>query len=263
MGKYDSSITRVEPVFDRLLQSDPSGRDWIPSLLELPKYGGHVDVSSLASSPLNAHGWGAREKRLAPPLSLLQWLVANCSEPKSKGALGQGDTREKRRRLLERDGDTAEEALRLLGESTGEKAWYILEGSSQPDAFLATDDLIIVIEGKRTERGPTTTTNWMPNRHQILRHLDCAVEILGSRSLFGFFIVEGDDMGEVGPDWIDFANFTTASANLEDSLPHRSSLVREQIAKAFIGVTTWQLVCWHLGLSEAIMLETVPSTDKS
>ena len=34
MGKYDSSKTRVVPVFDRLVEKDPTGAAWLPRLRE-------------------------------------------------------------------------------------------------------------------------------------------------------------------------------------------------------------------------------------
>ena len=79
--------------------------------------------------------------------------------------------------------------------------------------FLETDDLVVVIEGKRTEPAPTTTTTWMPVRHQMLRHIDAAWDRRGDRQLFGFFIVEGEtgDSMTVPAHWREAARNTTTS----------------------------------------------------
>lgn len=50
---------------------------------------------------------------------------------------------------------TAREA-RPRGERAG-----VLEGRSSPDVWLATPRAVVVIEGKRTENGPTTHTSFM------------------------------------------------------------------------------------------------------
>jgi thymidylate kinase len=34
-GRFNSSITRVRPVFTALIERDPTGRSWLPALLEL------------------------------------------------------------------------------------------------------------------------------------------------------------------------------------------------------------------------------------
>jgi hypothetical protein len=152
------------------------------------------------------------------------------------------------------------EALRLLSRpQLPSRAWYVLEGQSQPDVYLETPELLVVIEGKRTESGPTTDTTWMPVRHQMLRHLDGAWETRGNRKLVGFFIVEGaggpDDMA-VPQRWQIAAQETVAPSAIAGSLPHRSPEERHAIAAAFLGVTTWQRVCGAIGLSYAGLPDT-------
>jgi hypothetical protein len=101
-------------------------------------------------------------------------------------------TQVKRQAVLNRDPHTIAEALAYLAQPRIPRhAWYIFEGTTRPDVYLETPDVLIVIEGKRTEREPTSHTEWMPRRHQLLRHLDCAWEVRGQRTVLGFFIVEG------------------------------------------------------------------------
>jgi len=108
-----------------------------------------------------------------------------------------------------------------------------------------------VIEGKRTEPFPTLSTKWMPVRHQMLRHLDCAWEIRGKKEVYGFFIVEGDgeaDAYDVPQRWIEASKDTISDKALKGSLPHRNPDEIEKITKCFLGITTWQAVCGEFGI---------------
>jgi hypothetical protein len=189
----------------------------------------------------------------------LQWLVQNLAPPRSHGAWGGEYAKPKRLALTQRDPNVIAEAMRLLGSDAieSERAWYVLEGPSCPDVFLETDDLIVVIEGKRTEAGPTTGTSWMPVRHQMLRHIDAAWDIGGKRQCGGFFIVEGNPEGEVPDHWLNAARQTLQPDVLSQSLPHRSPEVRIKMADAFLGVTTWQTVCRNLAIPEAVLIDRV------
>jgi len=130
----------------------------------------------------------------------------------------------------------------------------VLEGRSAPDVFLATPEAVIVVEGKRTEAGPTTGTRWLPGRHQMLRHLDAAYEVAGRRAVLGFFLVEGGESGEPPPAWLDAARATLAPETLAASLPHRPEPEREAIARGFLGVATWQELADRCGLDPAEVL---------
>jgi hypothetical protein len=242
MGRFDSSLTRVVPVFDHLLAStvDPS---WLARLLALPEGGsprGALDVGERIVD----HGWGPREKALPAPISLLRHLVEQAAGGRRISA-GQP---EMRRRLFAGDSTARDEALRLLQQGAAGRGWHVLEGASKPDAYLETDRLIIVIEGKRTEPGPTTHTTWMPVRHQMLRHLDAAREHGQGKTVVGFFIVEGDRADRAPDTWVQAAVDTISAGALTASLPHRSADVRGQIAAGFLGVTTWQRLCSEFGI---------------
>lgn len=252
MGRYDSSLTRVVPVFNTLLSRDRSGASWLGPLLNLGSrrtlQGLELDPGSLLSE--HPACWGTNEKRLAPPVSLLRWLVQNVSAPAHERLWGSPDVMEKRRKLAARDTATVAEALALLEQPLRDRAWYVLEGRSRPDVFLETESLIVVIEGKRTERAATEVTTWMPRRSQMLRHMDAAWEIRGAKRILGLMIVEGDAPNPTEPNsyWLAEANRQIDADSLRESLPHRSSEVRQQLASGFIGVTTWQAVCQALAI---------------
>ena len=261
MGDRDSTWTRVVPVFDELLARDRTGQTWLDSLLSLPALSGRPSrPARVVRGPLRTWAWGTAEKQLMPPITLLRWLVA-CGRPKPGRPLGSSAvTIAKRASLVERDPAVIGEALALLDQaSVPSRAWYVLEGPSQPDVYLETDDAIIVIEGKRTEAGPTRTTDWMESRDQMLRHLDCAHASRTGKIVLGFLVVEGAG-GAAGigvpQAWADAAAETVALPILRASLPHRLQSEREAIAESFLGVATWQAICSKLGLDYSALPDT-------
>lgn len=212
-------------------------------------------MEGLVSGPLipgHPRWWGDNERPLDPPKSLLRWLIRNLKEPPSERLWGTGETRTKRERLLACDKGTIDEALRLPKSEPRRSAWYVLEGQSRPDACLETESLILLIEGKRTERESTTTTTRMKRRSQILRHMDAARELPGNKKTLGLMIVEGPGGADaVTPSeyWQGEADAQVEPQMLKDSLPHRTPQERELIAEGFLGVTTWQRVCSEFRLS--------------
>ena len=64
MGKHDSSLTRVAPVFDELLSRDGTGKAWIPELLRLPRFG-HPDASVRLDALWDRRGGPGRFESLA------------------------------------------------------------------------------------------------------------------------------------------------------------------------------------------------------
>ena len=165
MGKKDSSKTRVEPVFRQLYLRDPSGASWIDAIVRCGSRQAIVAAVPGGQRLVERHGerWGAWEVPLPAPRSLLQYLVQNLDEQLIP-ADDQSSAATKRRWLARRDADTIIEAIQLLNASQAEKAWFILEGASRPDALLETRNAVFCIQGKRTERECTTSTHWMRGR---------------------------------------------------------------------------------------------------
>lgn len=265
MGEHDSSKTRVAPVFEELEDRDPDGREWLARLLALPERAGAAVARPVSPPIIGAIRFGSKARRAAgraggatrdalheaelrPALDLLRYMIQHAARLTPPASLGRSEhTRARRQALLDGDAEVAAEALEALKNGAPRKQWYVLEGPTRPDVFLATDDAVIVIEGKRTERGATTTTTWLQGRDQMLRHLDAAWEIRQGRRVYGFLIVEGVD-GRVPDDWAATCAQIVAPETLESSLPHRSPAEREALAASFLGATTWKLVCDALGL---------------
>jgi len=242
MGKHDSSKTRVVPIFHNL-HSRPE-HFWVERLISLPIGGNHISLPPNCDFSIEDIGWGKNEKKLNPPLALLSWLIRNPRKPVSGVLSADPYKAQKRREWIDGSNKVIREGLALLRHNPKQENWHIFEGQTQPDVFIQTPDLIIVIEGKRTEKKPTTTTKWMANRHQMLRHIDCAWEIAGNRRVIGFFIVDGHDADCAVPiNWINYAKQTISSEAIASSLPHRSLEEQKGIASCFAGVITWQRLC--------------------
>jgi len=261
VGIYDSSRTRVAPVFGRLQCLDPSGRLWLQGLLELANTR-KVPRPQAGTSRLLVAKWWPREARLAAPPGLLQWLLEHAEEPRNPKAWGRRpEVVANRRRIVDRDADTLAAALKSLQASRASpRAWYVLEGPSQPDVYLASDAVVIVVEGKRTEAAPATSTDWMSVRHQMLRHLDGAWEHRQGRQIYGLFIVEaeqGTSSAEASSAWQEAVELTVSQHVLNGSLPHRSPEERSQIAGALLGVTTWQALCDEFQLPREVLIPEV------
>lgn len=258
MGEKDSSKTRVKPVFDALFLKDKTGLSWLGKLLKLPSMLNMELPLFPETLPLNVHAWGDNEKALFPPRSLLRWLIMNLEIPENYKIENRSEnTQKKREALIRKDPAVIREALSLLEHPVLlDRAWYILEVPTYPDVYLETEILVVVIEGKRTEYTSTTKTTWMPVRHQILRHLDCAWEIRGSRKLFGFFIVEGEggaDAVNVPERWMKICSDTISRGALAQSLPHRTLDEQAEIAKCFLGALTWQKICAEFQIDWSIL----------
>ena len=261
MGIYDSSRTRVAPVFGRLQCLDPSGRLWLQGLLELANTR-KLPRPEAGTSRLRVARWWPREAKLAAPPGLLRWLLENAKEPRNAAAWGRTpEVMASRRRVVDRDADTLAGALRSLQERRPpSRAWYVLEGPSQPDVFLDTADSVVVIEGKRDEPDLATSTAWMPVRHQMLRHLDAAWEHRAGRRIYGLFIVEMEEGAaslEPSSAWHKAVEETISADVLKGSLPHRSAEEQSQIASALLGVTTWQAVCDEFQIPRAVLIPEV------
>ena len=187
VGMYDSSKTRVAPVFNALLARDPTGRSWLPQLLSLPQLDGSNSWDSRATGEVQAHWWHGNpcERKLDPPVSLLQVLL------REQFGSGRRSSISERQSLFDGDPAALDEGLRLLDEQGFVlRKWWCFEGRTSVDAVIETERLLLVVEGKRTERGDTTYTEYMPGRNQMLRNIDDAWEIRGTKQVVAFCGVE-------------------------------------------------------------------------
>jgi hypothetical protein len=254
MGAFDSSKTRVAPIFDALLAKDGSGGSWLDRLIAL---GSRKDVttSGVRGQHLTHPGkrcWGSDEVMLPAPAALLEYLVTHIDIEQVEASTDIGETRAKRTALANRDPQVIAEAMQALASGQRGRKWFVLEGESRPDAFLEAEQLVICIEGKRTEARCTSHTTWMRRRSQLLRHMDAAREAYPDKRVMGLLIVEGIGEGKTlapSQHWLDECAAQYADTMLAGSLPHRNKAEREKLQEGVLGVTTWQAVCEKNGLS--------------
>lgn len=252
MGQYDSSKTRVVPVFDALMGADPSGTSWLHRLLLLGSRAAPEKLPSTCGRLRDGHPWwwGCRERRLPAPQDLLVWLVHNVTSTAVAKSRSSGRALTKRESVARRDSAAIEEALAGIRSGARGSEWFIFEGPSAPDAFLETPQLVLVVEGKRTERTTTTSTTWMERRSQLLRQMDAASEIADGRAVLGLLIVEGrhPDVMSVPSDWAQACAADLEPEMVNASLPHRTEAERRKIADGVLGAVTWQRVCREFDL---------------
>lgn len=245
---YDSSRTRVAPLFDALLARDHTGESWLDALLALGSRSEIVATVPKGQRLVANHGsrWGEFEAKLPAPAALLEYLVQNLDPGLVEASQDTGSTRSRRLELGRRNQATIELAVAELRGGKRGRRWFVLEGESRPDALLETTDLVVCIEGKRTEAGCTTHSSWMPRRSQLLRHMDAALDAYPGKRILGLLIVEGDG-GEnaysPSPYWVAECAAQYEQSMLDDSLLHRTSNERLRIADGVLGVSTWQAVC--------------------
>jgi hypothetical protein len=251
MGKYNSSTTRVVPVFDQMFDSDSTGEAWVPYLFNLGSRNRDLipnDVGRLISG--HERWWGENERSLPAPRGLLEWLVRNVSEDAILKSPGKGTVRDKRLRLPRGDRNAIDSALTAINSGRIVREWYVLEGPSRPDAYVETDRAILVVEGERTERACTTKTTFMPQRSQLLRHMDAALES-SAKPVFGLLIVEGNSPNPSIPNahWRSELDKQLEPKMVAGSLPHRDPATRDRIVDRVLGVATWSRICADLSLS--------------
>ena len=87
MGKRDSSLTRVQPVFRHLFDCDPSGKSWLARTLSLGhrvRSGLCVPIAENLGAPVAAPLF---ECKVPAPRRYLKWLIENRTEWSAKREL--------------------------------------------------------------------------------------------------------------------------------------------------------------------------------
>lgn len=248
-GQYDSSKTRVVPFFQQLKDRTD---DWVRVLLEASRFG-HPSCSIPTGADLTFENgeWGDAEHGYAPPKSLLRWMVSHPKRLRQKTS-----NVSERNDLLEGNAKRLAEAIEKIDRWNGDRSWFVLEGTTYPDAVITTPDALVVVEGKRTESGPTTKTSWLEGRHQMWRHIEGAWQVKGTRDVFGIFIVDSPTE-QLPTKWQAAAAAALAVSAIESSFPHRTFEEREALARCFRGIITWRSACALLAIDCDALPDTV------
>lgn len=254
MGLKNSSATRVQPVFNELLNrhwSDPVfAASWIGQLWSLAR--GRDDAFPAPDcrrllereAPRDPAGRLGRifERRVAPPAALLAWMIRHPDALRGKARTdpdcgSSGTSKDWRRRLF--DGAPAErteaqvEALAQLtrvGAPGSRHQWWAFEGFSALDCCLITDTTVTVLEGKRTEP-VSSKVLWYPQRNQLWRNVEAAQTLAQGRTFGVIVAVEHAEDGKYALD--------TAIESLDASCPHLNGAERASLATHLLGYVTW------------------------
>jgi hypothetical protein len=262
MGIRNSSATRVRPVLDRLFESDQTGMSWLLRLLRLATVSDQMaadfEPGRLSTAP-------RYEFSAPPPRKFLRFLLSNPDKllvPQERDWRKWSDTtRVKRRALLAGDASVQREGLQLLDDAKNltRRLWWRFEGATSVDCALFTESTVIFIEGKRTEDGPSREVTWWKGRNQVIRNLECALELARATSrphAFGLVIVEEGLCGP-GTERARAIEAITHPGVIAASLPHLDLPARKEVMRCYLGTTTWQAIARKMALDPAVLVDTV------
>lgn len=253
MGEHNSSLTRVQPVFNQLYRFDPSGTHWLGDLLSL----GSRVRAGIVRLPTDPAQWPGRlqlppqyELPVAAPLDYLRELIRSPDRlQESKGYVGMGaklsHTNDRRREVVAGYPDTCSAAIENLKTDRvpGRGKWWVLEGVTKVDCLLHAEHVNAFIEGKRKENHLTESTEWDPKRMQVYRNLDCLRAICAPRKNFYILlVVENGSAAHHAAARLD-QNLTVA----RESWPHLNEEQANELYRRYLGVTTWQMIAEHFG----------------
>jgi len=259
-GIFNSSITRVRPVFKQLIHR--SKTEWLTDILNLfpSEYAKSLATNTGLISPetvkfclyndkiLGQKEYGIDtielekcfEYSMEPSVNFLRWLIMNPNMLTwPKGMKYSKNTEIKRRVLIGGDTEIKEKALAELfkcGSNKSSKKWWAFEGFTEIDCLIETDSLILAVEGKRTEDGPSKSTSWYKNRNQIIRNL----EVLQQKAMNKpFAVILIDDKND----------FKLTQKDIYLGLPHMTVEERIDLITHYLGSVTWQKVCEATGIN--------------
>ena len=276
MGVFNSSLTRVQPVFNELLDQWPDGDSWLGELwdmaaltrpgLALPR---PADLGTLLPSETPvvhpARLGKVYERTVAPPAAFLRWLLENPQKMQVRDAVTFGarnpQTQQWRAKLFSGDHALVKEAqtegLARLSKPLGQhgrRKWWAFEGFSHVDCCLITDQCVLFIEGKRTE-AISPSTMWFQQRSQVWRNVEAAKEFAGDKQFAVMLALENEQDG--------ISALAAAEGSLASSYPHLDPDERAQLDRHLLGFVTWAEVVTRFALRPECLLHQVPTSEPS
>ncbi len=258
----------MRPFFGTLSHRDALGSSWLPKLLNLGPRRESYPYPDLIADPglireIQPALDGDREKALFPSEAFLRWLILHpeaMTWPERGHAVFGQDTQHWRERLMGRRDLThlpheqledareadrkfavrkAVEELDRFGAAGFRGQWWAFEGFTYVDFYIQTDHLRLYIEGKRTE-GLSPSTDWYPQRNQLLRNLESA-RIDAGDAPFACLVIAEEPLSEPDPSIV------------ERSLPHLDPAARSTLFRHYLGTISWREACLAVELDCADM----------
>lgn len=232
MGKYNSTNTRVTPLFDHI------GSDII-MLNDLFKLF-NSSIPNFENGSVLELCYGKNEKKIPASKSMLNWMLNNIQELKihNYGASNnKSKTYKRRERLFAGDSKTLAEAIEALEnmDKFSSNKWYIFEGKTSPDIYIKTKDSIFIGEAKRTEKKITTETLWLKNRDQLIRHIDSLLD--QEKDIYSFYILEGKTFKK---NYEESMKLYNDKSYFKRNLKHRNEEEVNRAFQSFIGFIFWE-----------------------
>lgn len=265
MGKFDSSLTRVQPVFEALYRRDASGETWLRQLLGQSSRSAGPRPISIPAGLGQLIEPPQYEFPVDPPKAYLEWLIRhpeNLSSPsKSAWKSWSQRTQEKRRMLLAGETAVQAEAIAELEKRPRlpRRAWWRFEGVTQVDCALLTDSTVVFIEGKRTEVGPSREVLWYRGRNQVLRNLDCAAAYVQQTTRQHYFVILVVEKHLVGQDRVRRSEIEMVMLPkvVQASVPHLTDEERTTLLSHYLGTCTWQTIVEEFDLGDGVLPDQV------
>ena len=257
MGPFNSSATRVKPVFDRLLERDSSGADWISDVLRTMPHGARLAAALSAPGTLLDDGKPRFEYPAPPSDAFLWWLIRHPERmtwPIRSGVeVRYGEsTQTQRERLFGRRGASEQQAAQ--GEALAEldrrsasrsaRQWWAFEGVTKVDFCIQTERLVIFVEGKRTEK-LTASNDWFAQRSQLVRNMEVVGAVAGDRPC-GVLLAVEDPLPELD------------DQTLKESTPHLDADERAEVAARYLGQVLWRDLCGAVDIDYESLPYTLP-----
>lgn len=269
VGERDSSLTRVQPVFNALLDRWPTGEQWVGQLwdlaaatrpgdaIEKPRVIGSLTPSETPTDPASRMG-KVFERTMPPPLAFLRWLLAHPEEMQVVDRINFGAkseaSRSWRAKLFSNDAalrqaarEEGERQLAKRSAQRGRQKWWAFEGFSHIDCCLITQNCVLFVEGTRTD-AVSPSTRWFEKRSQLWRNVEAAKEFAGGRKFGVILAVESETDGRSALD--------TAAVSMRPSYPHLSPEQQNQLGRHLLGFVTWSDVVARFDLPPTCLLET-------
>jgi len=130
---------------------------------------------------------------------------------------------------------------RNIGTTKGK--WWSFEGITYVDCTLITSEVVVFIEGKRTELGPSKNILWYPHRNQILRNLECAFEFIKNtnKKFFVLLITKKiDEYDKNDAKRKEQIEKTIDPETIKNSFPHLTENQIDRLLEHYLGATNWQ-----------------------